>query len=47
MVVEQANNLISQYKVSGTLKEPRYEKMLLPSAKSIGKNIGGLLGLGR
>lgn len=28
-VVQQAENLISQYKVSGTLKEPRYDKILI------------------
>ena len=43
LVLSQAGNLISEYHVHGSLKEPKYDKMLLPSGRAIGKNIGGLL----
>ena len=44
MVVSQAGDLISQYRVSGTLREPKYEKMLASGpVKAIGKKIGGLM----
>ncbi len=43
MMVNQAANMISQYKISGTLKKPRYDKAGVPGVDSIGKKIGGLL----
>ena len=43
LVINQAAGLISQYKISGTLKKPQYDKILLPEAASLGKKIGDLL----
>ena len=43
MVIHEAERLISRYKVSGTLKAPKHEKMLLPSGRSIGKKISSAL----
>ncbi len=42
-VVQQAEDFISQYKISGTLKEPRYEKTGIPGSRAIGKKVGSLI----
>ncbi len=44
MVVNQAAGLISEYRVSGTLKKPQYDKVSAVAPDKIGKKIGGLLG---
>ncbi len=41
-VVQEAENFISQYKISGTLRQPKYDKMMLPVGRMIGKKISGL-----
>jgi hypothetical protein len=41
LVVSQAGNFISQYHVSGTLKTPKYDKMILPSGRIMGKKLSG------
>ncbi|OIO39346.1 MAG: hypothetical protein COT00_01310 [Candidatus Omnitrophica bacterium CG07_land_8_20_14_0_80_50_8] len=43
-IVRQAGDFISQYRISGTLKEPKYEKAGLPIGRVIGKKISNLLG---
>jgi hypothetical protein len=43
LVVQQAENFISQHKVSGTLAKPKYEKMLLPSGRMVGKKLTGVV----
>lgn len=45
LVVHQAGNAISQYKVSGTLGEPKYDKMLLPTPRGAVKRLTGAVGL--
>ncbi len=42
-VVQQASGLISQYKISGTLKKPKNEKILLPPVRSVGKKLGDIV----
>ena len=42
-VVQEAEGFISQYKVVGTLKEPKYEKQTLPTGKILGKKLSGFL----
>jgi hypothetical protein len=42
-MVLEAGNFISQHRVRGTLKEPIFEKMLMPSGRSVGKSLGGLV----
>ena len=43
LMVRQAGNSISQHHVGGTLKEPKYEKMLIPSPRSVGKKLAGTI----
>ncbi len=43
LVVQQAGNFISEYRVRGSIREPTYEKKLLPTGRAMGKKIGGLL----
>ncbi len=42
-IVGQAGDFISQYRVSGTLKDPKYDKAELPMGRVIGKRISNLL----
>lgn len=44
-IVEQVGDFISQYRIRGTLKEPKFDKMLLPIGHVIGKKISSLLGV--
>lgn len=43
LLIQQAGNFISEYRVRGTLNEPTYEKMILPTGRAVGKKISGLL----
>ena len=43
IMVQQATNFISEYKLSGTLKKPTFEKMILPSGRSVGKKLTDVL----
>ncbi|OIO38779.1 MAG: hypothetical protein AUJ72_01885 [Candidatus Omnitrophica bacterium CG1_02_46_14] len=43
-IVGQAGDFISQYKISGTLKDSKYDKVGLPVGRVIGKKISSLLG---
>ncbi len=42
-MVLEAGRFISQHRVRGTLKEPIIEKMTLPSGRSVGKTLTGLV----
>ncbi len=42
-VVQQAEDFISQYRISGTLKNPIYDKMNFPVGRAVGKKITGLV----
>ncbi len=42
LVVTEAEDFISQYKITGTLKQPKYEKMGLPVGRVIGKKISNI-----
>jgi hypothetical protein len=41
-VVQEAADFISQYRISGTLKDPKYEKASMPVGRVIGKKLGHL-----
>jgi len=43
LLIQQAGNLISEYRVRGTVNKPTYEKMVLPTGRAVGKKISGLL----
>ncbi len=43
LVVREAGDFISNYRISGTLKEPKYEKVGQATGQVIGKKISGLL----
>ncbi len=44
-IVNQAGDFISKYRISGTLKQPKYDKTeILPISRVIGKKITSLLG---
>jgi len=42
-MIQEAARLISQYRIRGTLSNPRYEKMLISPGRTIGKKIGKAL----
>ncbi|MBI3315854.1 MAG: hypothetical protein HYZ87_02635 [Candidatus Omnitrophica bacterium] len=42
-VVQEVEDFISQYKITGTLKEPKYEKVPLAMGRVIGKKLSGFL----
>ena len=44
-IVNQVGDFISQYKISGTLKDPKYDKVGVPVGRAIGKKISSLLGV--
>ncbi len=44
-VIQEAEEFISQYKIKGTLGQPKYEKIPLPIGSVIGKKISNFLGL--
>jgi hypothetical protein len=43
MVIQQAGEMISRYRIRGTMKKPVYEKEGLPVGKAVGKGIGNLV----
>ena len=43
LVVQQAGNAISQYRIGGTLNEPKSEKMLLPTGRAMGRKLTGVV----
>lgn len=43
-IVNQVGDFISQYRITGTLKDPKYGKVGLPVGHAIGKKISNLLG---
>lgn len=45
VVIQEAEEFISQYKIKGTLGQPKYEKVPLPMGQVIGKKISNFLGL--
>jgi hypothetical protein len=45
VVIQEAEEFISQYKIRGTLSQPKYEKIPLPVGSVIGKKISNFLGL--
>lgn len=42
-MVQEASNFISQYHIHGNMQSPVFEKMLLPSGRSIGRRLTGIL----
>ncbi len=43
LMVNQAQDLISQYRVTGTLKDPRYDKVSAPLTQALGRKLGDLI----
>ncbi len=43
LVVSQASNAISQYRVSGSVSQPKYEKMLLPTPRGAARRLTGVV----
>jgi hypothetical protein len=41
-VIEQAEGRISQYQVTGSLKEPKYEKLKLPVGNALSSKMSGV-----
>ena len=42
-VLEQAEQLISQYKIGGTLTKPTFDKSFVPPVQNVGKKLGGII----
>ena len=47
LLIQEAEEFISEYRIRGTLKEPKYEKVPLPVGKVVGKKISSLFRLGQ
>jgi hypothetical protein len=42
-VIRQAENFISEYRVSGTLKNPKYDKIAFPVAQEFARKVSGII----
>jgi hypothetical protein len=42
-VLEQAEQMISEYRVGGTISKPTFNKSILPPVQKVGKKIGGIV----
>lgn len=42
-VIEKASGMISQYRITGTLKNPKNEKILMPAGQTVARKLTGLV----